>query len=152
MTIESLLERLDGVRRSGGGFVAICPAHDDHTPSLNIREGERGLLVKCWAGCTLENICEALGIQTRDLFYDANGPVDRQVIRRYQVRRQVSRAWQRAWGRQADALREADAVIRAATDVSIAGWTEDQLNVAMDAVCDARALLEEEQHAGYTIA
>jgi hypothetical protein len=26
------------------------------------------------------------------------------------------------------------------------------LNVAMDAVCDARALLEEEQHAGYTIA
>jgi hypothetical protein len=27
------------------------PAHDDQTPSLSIRQGDKGILVKCFAGC-----------------------------------------------------------------------------------------------------
>ena len=34
MTTEDILERLDHVRRSGDGWSARCPAHDDHNNSL----------------------------------------------------------------------------------------------------------------------
>lgn len=29
-----------------------CPAHTDSNPSLSIRQGERGILVTCFAGCS----------------------------------------------------------------------------------------------------
>jgi hypothetical protein len=28
-----------------------CPAHDDREPSLSLRQGDRGILVNCFAGC-----------------------------------------------------------------------------------------------------
>lgn len=74
MTIENLLSRLEVVRRTSRGYTARCPAHADKSPSLAIKEGERGVLVKCWAGCTLQEICEALGIRQGDLFFDAHRP------------------------------------------------------------------------------
>ena len=70
MTIEDLLSRLDAVHRSSRGYIARCPAHADKSPSLAIKEGERGLLVKCWAGCTLDEITTTLGIRVGDLFFD----------------------------------------------------------------------------------
>lgn len=75
MTVEELLPRLDAVRRSSRGYEARCPAHEDKSPSLAIKEGERGLLVKCWAGCTLDEVTAALGICVADLFFD--GPTTR---------------------------------------------------------------------------
>ena len=50
MTIEDFLTRLDGVKRTGRGWQAKCPAHDDRSPSLSIREGELGVLLHCFAG------------------------------------------------------------------------------------------------------
>jgi hypothetical protein len=70
MTAEDLLPRLDAVRRSSRGYMARCPAHADKSPSLSIKEGYRGLLVKCWAGCTLDEITAAIGIHVGDLFFD----------------------------------------------------------------------------------
>ena len=44
-----------------------CPAHDDATPSLSIREGNDGrVLVKCHAGCQIADIVAALGMDLRD--------------------------------------------------------------------------------------
>jgi putative DNA primase/helicase len=38
--------------KSGDGYVVCCPAHDDHTPSLSVRDGHDGrIVVKCHAGC-----------------------------------------------------------------------------------------------------
>ena len=59
MTVEDLLSRLEAVHRTSQGYMARCPAHGDTSPSLAIKEGERGLLVKCWAGCTLDEISVA---------------------------------------------------------------------------------------------
>ena len=71
MTATDLLSRLDSVLSRGTGrYSARCPAHADRSPSLAIKEGDRGLLVKCWAGCTLDEITAALGIQVGDLFFD----------------------------------------------------------------------------------
>ena len=67
--IEKVLERLEGVRRSGKGWVARCPAHPDRTPSLSVGVGADGrVLIKCFAGCDLHAILDALGLEARDLF------------------------------------------------------------------------------------
>ncbi|HLW82620.1 MAG TPA: hypothetical protein VKS20_11345 [Candidatus Acidoferrales bacterium] len=46
-----------------------CPAHADRSPSLSIREGSDGrVLLHCFAGCSLEAVCEATGIHVFNLF------------------------------------------------------------------------------------
>ena len=37
-----------------------CPAHDDRTPSLSVRAGDRRLLFHCFAGCETANVIRAL--------------------------------------------------------------------------------------------
>jgi hypothetical protein len=68
MTAQTFLDRMRGVRRSGGGWMALCPGHPDRSPSLSIREDNRRILLHCFAGCSLEAICAALKIQIHDLF------------------------------------------------------------------------------------
>ena len=66
--VENLVSRLSA-QRSGKGWLARCPAHDDHNPSLSIDEGADGrALVKCWAGCTVEAVLSAIGLSKKDLF------------------------------------------------------------------------------------
>lgn len=69
MTLDALLARLDRPRKTAKGWSARCPSHQDCSPSLSVHEGERGLLVHCFSGCTLDEICGALGLNVRDLFY-----------------------------------------------------------------------------------
>ena len=38
-----------------------CPAHNDHSPSLSIRQGDRGFLVHCYAGCDRRDVLRELG-------------------------------------------------------------------------------------------
>ena len=60
-TIQEWLDRLQGVRKAGSGYKAICPAHDDKNPSLSVTEGDGGkVLVKCHSGCAFEDIRSAL--------------------------------------------------------------------------------------------
>lgn len=60
---------LEGLRRNGSNYLALCPAHEDHAPSLSIGEGDDGrILLHCWAGCRTRDIVAALGLQWSDLF------------------------------------------------------------------------------------
>jgi hypothetical protein len=68
MNLEVILDRLQGVKRSGPGWMARCPAHDDKNPSLSLREENGKVLLHCFAGCTVEAICAASEIEVRDLF------------------------------------------------------------------------------------
>ena len=67
---QKLLARLDDAREVGPGrWVARCPAHDDRSPSLSVRETDDGtLLIKCWAGCGAADVVQAAGLELRDLF------------------------------------------------------------------------------------
>src|SRR5690348_6325870 len=57
---EFIARTLQG-KRVGGGFIALCPSHDDTHPSLSIAEGENGqILFKCHAGCTQQEVLRAL--------------------------------------------------------------------------------------------
>lgn len=60
MTAEEVAKSLNKPRPSGDGWVACCPAHEDRSPSLSISDGEKGIVVKCHAGCTQESVLAAL--------------------------------------------------------------------------------------------
>jgi hypothetical protein len=68
MNLEAILNRFQRVQRNGNGWIALCPAHADKNPSLSIREGNGRTLLHCFAGCSVEAICAARGIEVRDLF------------------------------------------------------------------------------------
>lgn len=69
MTGEELLSRLEGVRKSGEGWMAKCPAHEDRTASLSVGIGTDGrVLLHCFAECGTHAIAESLGIDLSDLF------------------------------------------------------------------------------------
>ncbi|MBW1924211.1 MAG: toprim domain-containing protein [Deltaproteobacteria bacterium] len=71
MDIGEFLARLDGVRRSGTGWVARCPAHDDHNASLSIGTGADGrILLNCFAGCTPWEVTKAMELTLADLFFE----------------------------------------------------------------------------------
>ena len=74
MTAAEFAARLDRVRRSPtGGYTARCPAHSDRHPSLRFRDGQRGILVTCGAGCDLAGIVTALDLRIGDLFHEQGG-------------------------------------------------------------------------------
>ena len=68
--IENLLERVDGIRATGPDrWRALCPAHDDKSPSLSIRERDDGaLLLKCWAGCRTADVLKSIDLSFDDLW------------------------------------------------------------------------------------
>ena len=72
--LEKVLDCLEGVRQSNGSWKALCPAHDDHKPSLSISEGDDGrALVNCFAGCETDEVLARLGLRMADLFVSTNG-------------------------------------------------------------------------------
>ena len=69
MDLETFLDKLDGVRPSGHGFVALCPGHSDGNASLSVVEGEDNKIVlKCHAGCEITDILKAMSLDLADLF------------------------------------------------------------------------------------
>jgi len=66
--IENVLSRLEGVREVSGGWMALCPAHDDHDPSLSVTQGDhQPVVLHCWAGCTPREVVAALGLDFTDI-------------------------------------------------------------------------------------
>jgi hypothetical protein len=48
-------------KKSGDGWMAPCPAHDDRTPSLSLKNNSEGrLLWHCFGGCEAEDVKRAL--------------------------------------------------------------------------------------------
>jgi hypothetical protein len=69
LSLDTLLSRLQKVKGKGNSWVACCPAHEDKSPSLSVREGEDGrVLVHCFGGCSVDQIVGAVGMDMNDLF------------------------------------------------------------------------------------
>lgn len=64
-TIKALEFR--GSRRVSSG-TWTCPAHDDRKASLSVTQGKRGVLLKCHAGCTMDDVLSALQLTKASLF------------------------------------------------------------------------------------
>jgi len=75
MDLHEIATRLSHVKWRGDTFMARCPAHKDRTPSLSGKSGDGGrTLLKCHAGCRVEDIVARVGLTVRDLFVDATTP------------------------------------------------------------------------------
>lgn len=72
MKADLFLSRLEKAKATGTGtWLACCPAHDDKHPSMTVRELEDGrVLVHCFAGCGVEQILGAVGLDFDALFPD----------------------------------------------------------------------------------
>ena len=56
-------------RQNASGWMCQCPAPEDDSPSLSVREKPEKLLLNCFAGCNVKDICDSLGISVSQLFY-----------------------------------------------------------------------------------
>ena len=69
MDIDLLLSRLEKVKQNGTDkYMACCPAHDDKTPSLAIRQANDRVLINCFAGCGANEVLEAVGLDYNTLY------------------------------------------------------------------------------------
>ena len=70
--IQEVLRYFDGVKKCGESqYMARCPCHDDKKQSLSIGRGQKGVVLKCQAGCDTRDIIARVGLKPRDLFYDS---------------------------------------------------------------------------------
>jgi hypothetical protein len=73
--VDRILGLLQGVRKSGRGWSARCPAHEDRSASLSLAEGDDGrVLLRCFAGCGAADVVGALGLSLGDLFPERLAP------------------------------------------------------------------------------
>ncbi len=68
--LQSLLNRLHKVKKTGtDSYISCCPSHNDKNPSLAIRQTNDGrILIKCFCGCSANEIVSAVGLSLSDLF------------------------------------------------------------------------------------
>jgi hypothetical protein len=70
MSLDSVLSKLNKVKRTGvGRYISCCPAHEDKSPSMTLRELDDGrVLIHCFSGCDAVSILGAIGLTFNDLF------------------------------------------------------------------------------------
>ena len=131
MRVADFLSHLHGVRHSSRGHLALCPSHADTNQSLSIREGEKGILVKCWAGCELSAIAHAVGLKISDLFFDAGLPRGQRPAPKtaHVNRRSLAFRFELA---ALDHRLRAEAILREAANVMVSGLTDDALGRLID--------------------
>lgn len=71
--IDSVLARLEGFKLRENGrdrWRACCPGHGGSNPSaLSIGVGQDDqVLLRCWHGCEVEQVAQAMGLDLADLF------------------------------------------------------------------------------------
>jgi hypothetical protein len=78
--VKLVLERAEGARRVGSGWMVSCPlpghgrGFGDRNPSVSVTEGDDSrALVNCQAGCQTEDIVAEWGLNMSDLFENPNG-------------------------------------------------------------------------------
>ena len=70
--MKEILSRLQQVKKTGQDrYMACCPAHNDKSPSLSLRQKRNGnILINCFAGCSAEDIMFSIGMNLSDLFQE----------------------------------------------------------------------------------
>ena len=69
--LDRLLSRLERVQPIGNNrYKALCPAHDDRSPSLAIKDDSDRLLLHCFSGCETTDVLGAIGLTFADIMPD----------------------------------------------------------------------------------
>jgi predicted P-loop ATPase/5S rRNA maturation endonuclease (ribonuclease M5) len=67
---DYVLSRLTVEKRGKNNALCRCPCHNDKKASLSVSVGNKGVLIRCFAGCRTEDVVSAVGLSMTDLFYD----------------------------------------------------------------------------------
>src|SRR4051794_32659403 len=73
MRAAEIAAALGGAHRSGEWHRCICPVHQSSGPTLAMRDGPRGFIAHCHAGCARDDILAEL---SRLGLLDSNGLAD----------------------------------------------------------------------------
>lgn len=65
--IASEVARLLHAKKFGKGWRARCPIHRSRRDTLSIKQGERWVLITCFAGCQVEELLPHWGLRMQDL-------------------------------------------------------------------------------------
>jgi hypothetical protein len=90
ISLFDVAQGLSKVRwRGDRKFSACCPAHDDRNPSFHARDVDGKILVKCFAGCSQDEVISALRGQElwpqTDTNYRKPARASKDVIWRHQM-------------------------------------------------------------------
>lgn len=72
------MNNFDGVRETGNGqYSCRCPAHEDKSASLGIKQGDGDrILLNCFAGCSVNDILKSVGLDWKDILPDSGLDVE----------------------------------------------------------------------------
>lgn len=73
MTLKDILTAYAPYVPAGNGWNATCSNHDDRTGSLSITNGQKGVVMKCQAGCDTQDVLATKGLTFADLYSHVNG-------------------------------------------------------------------------------
>lgn len=139
---------VDPVERRGV-TLSRCPVSShgkgqgDRNRSLQTRRGRRGWLMKCWSGCTLAEVCQAMGLRISDLFDDA--PLPRNLRQMPKPPRPDRRRIAFALELHGIVLQErAERTLAAAGGLDTSEWSDADFDMAMATVTRA---FDDMQHA-----
>jgi hypothetical protein len=119
MTPAAMVARVLGGRRAGRWWSCRCPVHDDDSPSLSLRDGDRRLIIKCWAGCDPRDVLAELRRRGLLACRAEYPPPMASVTRTDDATRRIEIA-RRIWGEARDAQRSPVAVYLAGRGVNLA--------------------------------
>lgn len=71
---EPLLQRLDGLQKSGNGWRARCPGCGGTSAKLSITEIDNRVLLHCFGGCAAIAVLEAVGLGWPDIMPPRHWP------------------------------------------------------------------------------
>lgn len=81
-TAEPLLQRLEGVQKSGNGWRARCPGCAGQSRKLSVTEVEGRVLVHCFGGCGAIDVLQAVGLGWPDIMPPRHWPESPEERRR----------------------------------------------------------------------
>lgn len=84
MTINEILSHFECVKKeSENHYSARCSAHDDKNPSLSIYINENWVYLKCYAGCSQDDILRAVGLNKNDLYIGGKKQPEKTIVYDY---------------------------------------------------------------------
>ena len=75
--------KLEQVKHNNNSIVALCPSHNDKSPSLTASCNSEKILVKCQAGCTFDAVVSALGMEKFQFFSSKNESKPKKIVAKY---------------------------------------------------------------------